>query len=630
MHRLFLFWLLFLGFNAMAISCLAHIDFGDHTSTITTHNQGFQKTQNQNRGKSANNHSIISNPLAFIVTGEIRELGGVAHLEWSTPGAVADGFYYVERMDVNAAPPVAWVEIKKLPFTVLQYDDTISFPYCTKTDFSYRIRCESTLTGILLSDNETANLELFDNTDPADVKDVLVSISKLTGNPVISWTPASDDILRYIFQRYNRVLPYIAFDSIAAGTDTYNDQIDGCNKSYSYVVRARDKCNRSSAPVYDTISQRTIIPYSNTPGPCERFASLTWNSYNGMPGGLGGYTIFRDDAMGESKKFDSQTTSYVDNSGFEKGHIYLYTVKAYSNNGIDTSSSCQLTWMFLADLAPDLYITQVSVEDDSFIRVGYQFTPPGTIFKLILERSDNGTDFLPVDSLVSSGTFTMPPNSYIDDTTADVHKQSYDYRLIEYDNCGGMAIMPTVSRSIFLQSTVEQNQNTLEWNSYETWNQDVESYKVYRAEAATVQEIAELQSPDLSFTDLLAGVDPAKEVCYWVVAKEFNTGAFSKSNIFCIPKEAELFMPNAFNPESARNKLLRPVPVPLFVDPQSFKMVVFSRWGLQIFETTDMAQGWDGTINGLIAPIGLYSYIISYKSQDGKEYTKRGTAMLIR
>jgi gliding motility-associated-like protein len=59
-------------------------------------------------------------------------------------------------------------------------------------------------------------------------------------------------------------------------------------------------------------------------------------------------------------------------------------------------------------------------------------------------------------------------------------------------------------------------------------------------------------------------------------------------------------------------------------------MIIFSRWGQQLFKTTNMDLGWDGKINGQDAPAGLYSYIISYKSLEDKEYTKRGTVTLVR
>lgn len=89
-------------------------------------------------------------------------------------------------------------------------------------------------------------------------------------------------------------------------------------------------------------------------------------------------------------------------------------------------------------------------------------------------------------------------------------------------------------------------------------------------------------------------------------------------------------MPNAFYPDGLKNRVFRPVPTPVFADPQSFKMTIFDRWGQQLFETTDMISGWDGSVGGQITPSGMYIYLLIYKSLEGKEYTKRGTVTLLR
>jgi gliding motility-associated-like protein len=57
--------------------------------------------------------------------------------------------------------------------------------------------------------------------------------------------------------------------------------------------------------------------------------------------------------------------------------------------------------------------------------------------------------------------------------------------------------------------------------------------------------------------------------------------------------ESPFLVPNAFTPNSdGRNDTFRPV-----VDYERvrmFSMVIYNRWGQQIFETTNPAEGWDG------------------------------------
>jgi hypothetical protein len=357
-----------------------------------------------------------------------------------------------------------------------------------------------------------------------------------------------------------------------------------------------------------------------------------------MPGGLGGYKIFRRINYGLPVEVitvsPSATTTYDDAYQFENGNNYTYYVQAYSTSGTVISTSCQQTRLYSGSAVPDsVYITKVSVLDDSYVRVDFHSSPDSTVKKMILERSDDGgTTYSAIDSLSVLGDF-VPEDHYMTDTTADVHSQSYSYRLVAYDYCLTTKIYSNISKTIFLQCSATQTENSVDWNFYESWIKEVEGYKVYRTvEGQATMDSSYLLSSINSYTDPLQGVDPTKKVCYWVVAAEkpgnpYLDDATSVSNTCCIIKGATLYMPNAFRPGGVNNRLR---PVATFVDPQSFKMTIVSRWGQQLFETTDMVTGWDGLINGQLAPPGLYAYIVTYKSIGGQEYTKRGTVFVLR
>jgi len=218
-----------------------------------------------------------------------------------------------------------------------------------------------------------------------------------------------------------------------------------------------------------------------------------------------------------------------------------------------------------------------------------------------------------------------------------VNSQSYSYMMVAYDSCGNIRLESQVSNSIFLVCNSTDAQNSISWNPYSYWLNDVADYNIYRTVDGLPidgQLMASNNPSTQTYTDMLAGVNPISAVCYWVMAEE-NSGnpylnnAVSLSNTCCIIREARLFLPNAFHPGGKNNKF-RPVPSPAFVDEQSFQMLIFSRWGQQIFETNDMINGWDGMINGQNAPVDLYSYVVTYKSIKGQDYTQRGTVTLIR
>lgn len=603
------------------------------------HFQGVSKVPHNQSGKNLPVQRYVNViPPTITLTGIPFE-SRIAQLSWTTSDPLAVGDFYIER---DVASSGSWVVLKQLPYTaVLKYDDTISSPYCSATNFSYRIRFEVTATSETGYSN-VANLVLWDLTNPANPGNIIVSIvpTSTVSYPVLFWNQVSgDDIFGYEIQRYNG-LSWPTVTTLPSDSSSYLDRTvsDGCMQSYAYAIVTIDQCSNRSPATY--VPAKQTIKLDLPPiDDCERLANLSWNSYNLMPGGLGGYRIYRKTDSGSPVLVkditDTLSTSYSDPFPFENGRLYTYYVQAYSATGPGNSASCEEGSVFTGASMPDsIYITSVSVENNNFIRINYHSTPANTIKKLVLERSDGGVVFKPIDSLLVTLGF-VAQDSFFSDNTAKPRSQSYYYRLKAYDDCGTETISINISRSVYLQCSSDPTQNTLNWNSYELWLNGVEGYKVFRTvdgQPATGELLGSLTPLTLSFPDLLSGVDPTKPVCYWVTAAEnpgnpYLNNAISLSNTCCINKGATLFMPNAFHPGGLNNRLR---PIATFVDPFKFNMIIFNRWGQQIFETSDMVNGWDGTVNGLNAPMGLYVYVITYTSLGGQDYTQRGSVSLIR
>ncbi len=581
-----------------------------------------------------------------IITLTVIPLAGMAQLSWVTSDPVLPGTYQVER---QAASSGLWVTIKQVAYTAsLVYTDTISFPYCTSTNFSYRVRFVSVSTVDNATSNIPADVFLWDQTPPANVQNIMVSMTSGTAAsgyfPEISWNLLTgDDISKYQIDRFNG-FSWDSITSVPADSNRYYDTSvpDGCDTSYQYVIFSIDKCGHRSAADFGLFVQTLHLSMPPAIDGCERLAKLTWNSYKLMPGGLGGYKIYRKDNYGapvvvtDIKDTTLNVYSYADAFQFVNGHYYTYYVQAYSASGSVLSYSCWPTRKYTGpDLPDSIYITNVTVESDSYIRVSYHVSPDSTVTKLLLERSgDGGTLFQAIDSITGFTGYVLPDNSIID-STAEVHSQNYFYRLISIDACGNKKQSVNVSQSIYLQCSAAANQNTIGWNSYASWLRGVEGYKVFRTvdDLPVTGDIQGSLTPlTLLYTDPLTGVDATRKVCYWVTAGEnpgnpYMLNAISLSNTCCIIKEPLVFMPNAFHPGGANNRFR---PVASFIDPQSFKMTIFNRWGQQIFETTDLVNGWDGFFNGALANTGLYAYLLTYKSVGGKDYSKRGTVMLVK
>lgn len=61
-----------------------------------------------------------------------------------------------------------------------------------------------------------------------------------------------------------------------------------------------------------------------------------------------------------------------------------------------------------------------------------------------------------------------------------------------------------------------------------------------------------------------------------------------------------------------------------------FNLIVFNRWGEELFNTKNSNDSWNGTYNGELAPIGIYTYLVIYKFEKNTKEKRCGTIYLIR
>lgn len=87
-----------------------------------------------------------------------------------------------------------------------------------------------------------------------------------------------------------------------------------------------------------------------------------------------------------------------------------------------------------------------------------------------------------------------------------------------------------------------------------------------------------------------------------------------------------LFVPNAFTPLSDKNNLFKPAQA----DVSDYRMNIYNRQGVLVFDSEDITHGWDGRSKGEVCPSGTYVYVISFRDTEGKPHTQKGTLMLLK
>jgi gliding motility-associated-like protein len=96
---------------------------------------------------------------------------------------------------------------------------------------------------------------------------------------------------------------------------------------------------------------------------------------------------------------------------------------------------------------------------------------------------------------------------------------------------------------------------------------------------------------------------------------------------FTIEEPTSLYIPNAFTPNgSGVNDMF----LISGINVETFRLLIFDRWGMLIFSTDDVLHGWDGTFEGNKCQEDVYVWKLHYTDNIGGEYDKVGHVSLIR
>jgi len=101
------------------------------------------------------------------------------------------------------------------------------------------------------------------------------------------------------------------------------------------------------------------------------------------------------------------------------------------------------------------------------------------------------------------------------------------------------------------------------------------------------------------------------------------------TNCFVVEPDFTLYIPSAFTPNGdGLNETFKPVGSYI----KNFEMYIFDRWGMEIYHTTDMNEGWNGTVHGssAVSQEDVYVYKITVKDAEGKLHLYTGNITLLK
>lgn len=119
----------------------------------------------------------------------------------------------------------------------------------------------------------------------------------------------------------------------------------------------------------------------------------------------------------------------------------------------------------------------------------------------------------------------------------------------------------------------------------------------------------------------------SEEGTYSVLITDSNGCEFRDSISFTSLCEPAIYVPNVFTPnaDGINDNLCVEVE-----NLNEFEIVIFNRWGVSVYESSNPSLCWDGDALLDIAPAGVYYYLIRATGTDGEEIEQRGSATLLR
>jgi gliding motility-associated-like protein len=139
-----------------------------------------------------------------------------------------------------------------------------------------------------------------------------------------------------------------------------------------------------------------------------------------------------------------------------------------------------------------------------------------------------------------------------------------------------------------------------------------------------------LWSPNLDINDPSIAapvVNPAVTTVYSVTGTDDNGCVGSDSVTVTVIETSQVYIPTAFTPNGdGKNDVF-------IIQASGFELTylrIFSRWGDMVFESNDIALGWDGTFKGNPAPVDTYIFQIRGIDEKGIPYVRQGNVTLLR
>jgi gliding motility-associated-like protein len=459
----------------------------------------------------------------------------------------------------------------------------------------------------------------------------LAYVTVLNGQVEINWTPSpSPETVAYVISR-NTAMGTTILDTVYNST-TYLDLTAAPDlQSEVYFVVALDACgNKSLVPP----AHQTILMGFTPPDDCNIGLAINWTAYQNWGNGVDRYEVFVG-ANGTPPTLVGTVTGTQTNFVYEGGNdgeeLCFYVEAVEATTDFRSRSNVHCSTISILQPIREIDLLGASVNADGSVSLEWLWDPAALLTEAFQESARVNDDNIVATNLPLS---TPLVNDNIQqDVTANAQNTAYYYRISATDECGNM-IVSNQSTTPFLRGEALANGNRLRWDAYVHELATEVTYELVKIAGVSETTIFTGSSTDLQYLD---PVDPQLESegnCYFLrvnVTYLLSTGEeLSRevtSNTVCLIPAPKVYVPNVFAPEGV-NTIFRPQLS--FGTLVEYEMLIYDRWGGQVFQSNSLDKGWDGRRQGELMPQGIYLYFIRMTPNGGTPIELSGDVMLLR
>lgn len=471
------------------------------------------------------------------------------------------------------------------------------------------------------------NEKVFENAvevgDPLQITHDGISYVSYASNNVIKLKIPENDTTGthgFIISSNNRILtPIGGLSDVTLKPGDYQLRVPSQNSMYQLLAindcRDTVSVGKLHKPMKLSISEKsgTFFPL------------LNWTQYQGWDN-LANYEVVRTTNGVDLEivaLLQPTDTSYVDS--LVCNNFYSYFIRAtqplYSSNSTtDTISPAYVG----PTGATELFTT--TVIDNKTILTTWQSHNHPQVSQYVISRTDPNFGFVERHAIVED-TF------FIDNIEVFADRDIYKYTITGIDFCLSKSESSMESNSIVVAITRNENDVDLEWNLFEKWPLDETTYYLEKATESTEFETVFSGKGATFYKD--EEIFEFEDEIFRYRIKAMYGDRVAYSNVVREYPDLKVFIPNAFTPNNDGINDEYKVTgsggeTGSVAEFDKFRLVIINRWGETVYESNNLAEGWDGNYKGAECPIGTYVFHVEFRDKTGKFQYYQGNITLIR